>query len=232
MTDLTDAFRTLTALLHARHSCRAFLPEPVPRGTIEAILAAAQRVPSWCNAQPWQVIVTSGEETERLRDGLMQAVMTEADAPDIPFPTAYEGVYRERRSVCGWQLYGAVGVERGDREGARAQMLENFRFFGAPHVALITTPAALGPYGVLDCGGYVTAFTLAAEALGLATIPQAAVAPYAPFLHRHFDIPDDRWVVCAISFGHEDRDHPANAFRTERAPLSQVVEWRGTPPET
>ncbi|MCH1998704.1 nitroreductase family protein, partial [Achromobacter xylosoxidans] len=32
--------------LRARHSCRAFLPEPVPRATIERILTLAQRTAS------------------------------------------------------------------------------------------------------------------------------------------------------------------------------------------
>ena len=33
--------------------------------------------------------------------------------PDVPFPPSYEGVYRHRRRVSGWQLYEALGVERG-----------------------------------------------------------------------------------------------------------------------
>jgi nitroreductase len=224
-----SAYETLSDLLQRRHSCRAFRPEAVPRDVIERILAAAQRVPSWCNAQPWQVVLTSGAETDRLRDGLLAEAASGADAPDLPFPEAYTGIYKARRSSCGWALYNAVGVERGDRAGAEAQMRENFRAFGAPHVALIHSPAELGAYGAVDCGGYVTAFTLAAAALGVATIPQAAVALMSPFLHRHFDIPEDRLIVCAISFGYADPDHPANAFRTERAALEEVVDWRGAP---
>ncbi len=218
---------TLEALLRARHSCRAFLTDQVPVETTKRIVATAQRVPSWCNAQPWQVIVTRAAETDRLREGLLAEVAKAAAAPDIPFPARYTGVYKDRRSVCGWALYRAVGVEKGDRAGSAAQMIENFRFFGAPHVAIVTTEADLGPYGALDCGAFVTAFTLAAEALGVASIPQAAVAAYAPFLRRWFGIPDTRHVVCAISFGFEDTDHPANRFRTERADLVEVLDWRG-----
>lgn len=55
------------ALLGARYSCRSYLADPVERGTIEAVLRLAQRSHSWCNAQPWQVIVTSAAATERLR---------------------------------------------------------------------------------------------------------------------------------------------------------------------
>jgi nitroreductase len=107
-------------------------------------------------------------------------------------------------------------------------MMENFRFFGAPHIALVKTEADLGPYGLLDCGAFVTAFTLAAEALGVASIPQAAVAAYAPFLHDRFAIPDSRDIVCAISFGYSSSDtaHPANRFRTDRAAVTDVLDWR------
>lgn len=220
-------FDHLQDLLTRRHSCRAFLPDAVPSADIEQIVQAAGRVPSWCNAQPWQVILTQPAETDRFREGLMQAVAQDPMQPDLDWPKQYTGVYQDRRRTCGWQLYEAVGVEKGDRAGSARQMGENFRLFGAPHVAIVTSEADLGPYGAMDCGGFVTAFTLAAEALGIATIPQAAVAGYAPFVRRHFDIPDNRLVLCAISFGYPDRDHPANGFRTSRAPLDQVIDWRG-----
>lgn len=217
---------SIETLLRQRYSCRAFLPDPIDDDIIERIISTAQMVPSWCNAQPWQVIVTQKRETDRLREALSAQAKTAPTAPDIAFPTRYDGVYKDRRSICGWALYDAVGVAKGDRDASVAQGMQNFRLFGAPHMALITTPAALGAYGVLDCGAFVTAFTLAAQELDVASIPQAAVAAYAPFLHRWFEIPDDRHVVCAISFGRADKDHPANSFRTGRAPLEEVLSWR------
>lgn len=216
----------LNQLLHGRHSCRVFRPDPVPKADIEQIIASAGRAPSWCNAQPWQVSVTSGTETERFRAALLDEVATGSPTPDLPFPTGYSGVYQDRRRACGWALYEAVGVEKGDRAASNRQMMENFALFGAPHCAIISSPAELGPYGAMDCGGFVTAFALAAQALGVASIPQAAVAAYGPFLHRYFDIPDDRLILCAISFGYADTEHPANRFRTDRAPLEQLIDWR------
>ena len=79
----------------------------------------------------------------------------------------------------------------------------------------------------MDCGGFILAFCLAAEALGLGCVPQAAIAAHAPLLRDHFGVPEDRMILCALSFGYEDRDHPANAFRTERAPLSEILDMRG-----
>ncbi|WP_136442887.1 nitroreductase [Pacificoceanicola onchidii] len=216
----------LRALLDRRFSCRAYQPEPVPRESIEAALADAQRVPSWCNSQPWMVHACGVEETERLRAALTSHIETATHAPDIPFPQSYEGVYKDRRRTCGWQLYDAVGVEKGDRAGSAAEMRKNFAFFGAPHFLLVTTPKKLGAYGVLDCGAFLTAFLLALEARGIASVPQAAVASYSGFMRDWFDVPDDRDVLVGASFGIADGDHPANSFRTERADLPEVVIWR------
>ena len=41
------------------------------------------------------------------------------------------------------------------------------------------------------------------------------------------DIPQNRQILCAISFGYGDPDHPANSFRTSRADLPEFAEWRG-----
>ena len=223
----SEAAAAFKGLLDARYSCRGYRADPVPHETIEAILAAAQRTASWCNAQPWQLTITSGAATEAFRDALLAHVDGGAEpSPDIPFPAAYTGQYLARRRECGLQLYDAVGVPKGDRAASAAQARENFRLFGAPHVAIVTSEADLGTYGVADCGAYVGNFMLAARAHGVASIAQAALALHGGFVRRHFDIPDNRWMVCAISFGFEDPGHVANGFRTTRAEPEAVVDYR------
>lgn len=213
-------------LLRARFSCRAFRPDPVPRAVIEATLRDAQHVASWNNVQPWQVIALSPEETANFAAALCAHVETAGHQSDIPFPARYEGIYRDRRRACGWQLYDAVGVRKGDREASARQMRENFRLFGAPNALLVTTPKDLGAYGVLDCGAYVTAVMLALQARGVASIAMAAVAGYAPFVRARYGIADDRDLVCAVALGYADPDHPANSYRTGRAGPEEVVDWR------
>lgn len=223
----------LARLVEGRHSCRGFLPTPVPRATINAMLAIAQGTASWCNSQPWEVLVTEGVATERFREKLYAFATGRsgadkphpAEQPDFPFPARYAGIYQERRRATGWALYRAVGVEKGDRAASARQTLENFRLFGAPHVLILTTEADLGVYGAIDCGAYVAHVLLAAQSLGLATIAQAALAGVADFLHGYFDIPAHRKIVCAISFGYADPDHPANSFRTPREALENVVRY-------
>ncbi len=221
--DATDAAATLEGLLGSRYSCRGFLPDPVAAGTLRRLFTMAQRTASWCNSQAWQVHLLGGDETTALSERLVARVSAGPEQPDIPGPERYEGVYQDRRRACGGALYTAVGVARDDMEGRVLQMLENFRFFGAPHVAIITSPKALGTYGVMDCGGYVANLLTAAEALGVNAIAQAAIAMYADVVRDQVGIPEDRSIVCAVSLGHADPDHPANAFRTEREDVDVAV---------
>lgn len=216
---------SLDALLAARHSCRAFRPDPVPRALVDELLALAQRTPSWCNTQPWQVHLTSGAATQRLRDGLRAFVAGGGFDPDLPFPREYAGVHRARRRECAAQLYESLGIAPDDRAASGAQTFRNFELFDAPHVAVLTTEESLGVYGVLDVGLWLHGFLLAATSRGIATVPQAALAGCAPFLRDFFDLPEGRQVVCAVSFGWADHDHPANSFRTTRAGLADAVSW-------
>ena len=220
---MQNDFEVLSRILKSRYSCRAFQPQQVADADIEEIVLAASRVPTWCNAQPWQVLVTKGAATRDFGKVLVQTAETRKMDPDFEWPLQYSGDYQDRRRVCGYQLYEALGIERDDRERRGEQMMENFRFFGAPHVAIVTTEAELGPYGAMDTGGFIALFTLAARAKGIASVAQASVTGYAPTIREHFNIPENRLIQTAISFGYEDTGHPANGFRTDRAKIEDVL---------
>lgn len=229
MTDATD-FQTLESLLAQRRSCRGYLDDEVPRETIDQILTAAQRTASWCNTQPWELVIVSGQAKADLSKVLTESVFEtfgQPAQPDFAFPERYAGVYDERRKEVGWQLYEAVGVTRGDREASAMQMLRNFEFFGAPHVAIVTTETELGIYGAIDCGLYVNSFMLAAQSLGVGTCAQAALAQVAPALRDHLELPEHRRIVCGIAFGFPDPAHPTAQFTSRRAPIDTAVTYRG-----
>ncbi|WP_245596446.1 nitroreductase [Nocardioides alkalitolerans] len=219
----TDVTAGLARLLDERYSCRAFLPGEVPEVTLRHVLALAQRTASWCNTQPWGVHLLSGEATTALADRLTAHVPTRPPVADLPLPAGYSGVYDARRKESGFALYASLGIERGDREARGAQAMLNYRFFGAPHVAIVTTDREQGTYGAIDCGGYVATLLLAAQAAGVAAVPQAAIAMASDAVREHLALPEDRLVVCAVALGLADPDHPANAFRTTRADVDEVV---------
>lgn len=213
----------LETILRERYSCRGFTEQPVAPEVLRRLFTTAQRTASWCNSQAWQVHLVSGDDTVALAKRLTDHVTTSAEAPDIPGPERYEGAYQDRRRACGFALYNAVGIERDDKLGRLDQMLQNFRFFGAPHTAVITSPKALGTYGVMDCGGYVANLLNAAQALGLGAIAQAAPAMYADVVRDHLNITEDRDIVCTVSLGHAAPEHPVNSFRTEREEVAVAV---------
>lgn len=223
----TDQIEPLKRLMEQRYSCRAFQPRPVPEARIRQIVETAGRAASWCNAQPWQVVVTQGDETNRFRSALLETVASQKPAPDLDWPAEYPGAYGARRRTCGYQLYEAVGIARDDHAARGTQSMRNFALFDAPHVAIIHAEAALGPYGAMDTGGFVAGFMLAATALGVASIAQASVAAYPDMIRDHFALDNTRHILCAVSFGYADDSHPANSFRTDRAGLGDILDLRG-----
>jgi nitroreductase len=145
-----DRIGVLEELLNERYSVRAFLPQEVPRQTIEQVLAAAQRTASWCNSQPWQVVIASGAAKERFRKLIHAEASSGApEDGDFSFPREYLGVYLERRRESGFQLYNTLGIARGDKSAYARQALENYNFFGAPHVAIIHSTEA--PMSAISC---------------------------------------------------------------------------------
>lgn len=215
----------LGTLMSERFTCRAYQKTPVPEDQIRSIVELARTSASWCNVQPWHVVIASVNATETFRNALMEHAANAAEPDsDIAFPDGHHGVHAERRRETGRRLREALGIERHDRERRANQTFENFRLFGAPHVAIVTMAAELGPHAAMDCGSFIAAFLLAAHAHGVATTAQGAVARHARFVRSHFGIGDDRKMLCAIAFGYADHNHPANSFRTIRAPDEELMQ--------
>ena len=220
---MQQSYDNLRLLLNSRYSCRAYKKQEVSEKDIREIISTASRVPTWCNAQPWEVLVTRGQATEKLSQLLIESTKTQQINPDFNWPTQYVGQYAQRRRQCGYQLYESIGIQKEDKKRRKEQMMLNYKFFGAPHVAIITSESDLGPYGSMDCGGFIATFTIVAQAKGIATIAQASVTGYAQTIRKYFQIPKNRLIQTAISFGYSDDLHPVNHFRTEREKSEKVV---------
>ncbi|HEY8431590.1 MAG TPA: nitroreductase [Sandaracinaceae bacterium] len=219
-----DVFDALTA----RRSVRGFRPDPVPAPTLRRIFEAAQRAPSWCNIQPWRVWVTSGEATASLTRALTAAASTSLPEPDFPWPAEYPPPYDAHRRECGAALYRAMGIAREDRDGRKAAWMRNYVAFDAPHVAIVGMDRRFGVYASLDIGCWLQSVLLAATSEGVATCPQAALASYPKAVREVLAIPDEIGVLFGIALGYEDPSVPANACRTDRAPLEENVRFVAT----
>jgi nitroreductase len=224
-----DADLTATAerLIRARRSTRQFRPEPVPQATIRAVFELANTAPSASNTQPWLVEVVSGAEKDKLTQDLLAAAEQGGKGADFPHdPGIYTPEHNARRRETGALIYRALGIARDDVAARQQQYLSNFRFFGAPHVALMFVPASSDTLMCNDVGMYTQTLLLAMTAHGVASCTQAIVAWHAETVRASLGI-TDRKLLYAVSFGYAAEDAPINQVRTSRAPVSETVRFRG-----
>lgn len=217
----------LARALRQRKSVRGFLPAPLAEAELRALFALAQHAPSWCNIQPWRVVVTGPGLTARVAAALTQAAQAGLPAPEVAFPGDYPEPYLGHRRRCGGALYGAMDIARGDGEGRYRAWLRNYALFGAPHLAVVSCDRRLGEYATLDVGVWLGVLLSAASAMGIATCAMASVAGYPGPLRELLEIPPEHGILCGVALGREDPRVPANACRTERSPVDDNVRFVG-----
>ena len=217
--------------VRTRRSVRAFTAEPVARETVEFILEVASRAPSGSNIQPWKVHVVAGAARDALAAELTAAHL-EPDDPQAEqeyqyYPTRWREPYLARRRKVGWDLYGLVGIAKGDRPAMRRQHARNFGFFGAPVGLFFTLDRDLEHGSWLDLGMFMQNVMVVARGLGLDTCPQAAFITYHRIVRRHLGIPDDEILASGMALGHADPAAPENRLETERAAVAEFTRFHG-----
>ena len=213
-------------LVHQRRSVRAFRPDPVPRATIEQLLALASQAPSNANTQPWRVEVVSGASRDRLSAALLEDAFANRLSADIPYLTDdYPQRLLERRAAHLTLQQAAFGVERTDPTGRKGIIEGNFTFFGAPHVAVLLLPSFGNEREAADLGLFAQTFMLALSAHGLASCPQTALGLFCAPIRQQLGIGPDYKVLFAISFGYEDVGKRGARFEQGRAPLEEWVRF-------
>jgi nitroreductase len=228
-----ESSAAVDAAITSRRSLRAFLPTPVPRQTIEDILAVAARAPSGVNTQPWKVTVLTGAAKDALsqkilaaHDANAAAGSTGADVGEYEYyPTEWVSPYLERRRKVGWDLYGLLGIAKTDKARMHAQHGRNYRFFDAPVGLIFTIDRLLRQGSWLDYGMFLQNIMVAARGRGLDTCPQAAFIGFHKVIAEHLALPATEMVVCGMSLGHADPAAPENQLLTERAPVASFTRF-------
>jgi nitroreductase len=198
--------------LKQRRTCRWFSDAPVPRGVIEAAIAAAGSAPSGANHQPWHFAVITSPDRKR-------AIREAAEA-------------EERR------FYGADG----DEPKAGAQWLTALKDLGtdADKPFLETAPYLIVVFaqrkgGIAEDGEtqnyYVNESVGIACGLLLATLHEAGVATltHTPspmgFLRRICGRPEWEKPVMIIVAGRPAPDATVPVHALNKKPLEQIASW-------
>lgn len=205
----------------SRRSIRAFLPTPVSRDKVHAILDVARHAASGMNTQPWRVHVLMGAAKQRLSDAIA-ALDNDGDAstglaePYHYYPLEWVPPYVDRRRKVGWDLYGLLGIAKGDKARMHAQHGRNYRFFDAPVGLIFTVDRVMQAGTLMDYGMFLQSVMVAARARGLDTCPQVAFTKFHQVIHAELGIPDSEMVVCGMSLGHANPASVENTLVTER----------------
>jgi nitroreductase len=218
------------AAITSRRSIRAFLPTPVPRATIEALLQVAARAPSGTNTQPWRVYVLTGAARDTLSAKLCAAYDDPVErARHVEeyayYPTEWVSPYIDRRRKVGWDLYGLLGIAKSDKAGMHAQHRRNYEFFGAPVGLMFTMDRVMRQGSWLDFGMFLQNIMVAARGRGLDTCPQAAFTQFHRIITGHVGAAPDEQLVCGMSLGHADPAAVENTLVTEREPVERFTRF-------
>jgi nitroreductase len=219
------------AALRSRRSIRAFLDTPVPQATVEELLSLASRSPSGSNIQPWKVHVVAGSIRKAMTRTILDAL--DRDGPERYqrewnyYPTQWREPFLARRRKIGWDLYGLLGIEKGDFERTERQRRRNYEFFGAPVGMIFTLDEDLQIGSWLDLGIFIGSLTIAARGRGLDTCAQAAFADFHTLIRPLLGLSDREIVVCGLALGYEDQMAVENRLVTQRAPLAEFATFTG-----
>jgi nitroreductase len=232
----------LSALIGSRRSVRDFLPRPIPQEVLDAVLEDASWAPSWSNTQPYRIAVASGALRDQLATELcglfdrgmaaqhgsalakLKLLLARRGLPDGDFDTqfAYPDDLQPRRRETGRGLYDLLGIGHHDRAARDSQMRRNFEFFGAPTALFLFAHSGLREFSVLDTGIYLQTLMLSAQAHGLATRAQGALATWGGPVRQAFDIPAPYRLICGVSIGYASA-HAVNGFNPGRAAPSMLL---------
>lgn len=214
----------------SRRSIRAFLPTPVAREDVEAILEVAARAPSGTNTQPWKVYVLTGAA----KTGLSEAILAAYRDPEqlrqhteeyAYYPREWISPFIERRRKVGWDLYALLGLTRDDKAGMAAQHGRNYAFFDAPVGLIFTIDRVMEQGSWLDYGMFLQNVMVAARARGLDTCPQAAFTQFHRIVAEQLALPANEMLVCGMALGWADPGKVENTLVTAREPVSTFARF-------
>ena len=157
-------------VVKGRRSIRGFSDKPVARETLEEIIELACRAPSSFNNQCWNFTVVTGDPLDAIRKGNTEGILAgKPDTREFRTFTKVPDEHRGRQIEIAKQLFGAMGIERDDKEGRQDWVLRGFRQFDAPVSVVVTYDKVIlgSDIAPFDCGAVTNALVTAAWSRGL-----------------------------------------------------------------
>ena len=144
----------------------------------------------------------------------------------------YAGAHRERQIEIAKQLFGAMGIERHDKEGRQDWVLRGFRQFDVLAFAVVTYDRSIldGRHRAVRLWGAVTnalAFQRGLVAGPLGCVVTSLCIMQSPVVREHAGIPEDQVIMICVAMGYPDDSFPANAVVSRRKSVDDAVVFVG-----
>ena len=216
-------------LVRARRSVRAFRTDPVPLALMRELLETASLSPSGTNVQPWKVYAAAGEVRDRLeREVLAHREGRPADgAAEFPRTSKRKEPYLSRMRALGKDMYGRIGIAKGDEAASWKQWGRNYSFFDAPVGLIFTVDKELDAMSYLDIGMFMQTLMLAAKDRGLDTCAQGAWNMFWSATRRVLSIPEEEYIIAGMARGYAEQGHPVNELRAPREAVDRFAVFQG-----
>jgi nitroreductase len=214
----------VTDIVLSRKSIRAFTDKPIPNSLIKEILLKASRSPSGGNLQPWKIFVINDSTMNDFLEFQNNWTEPEVPAYDI-YPSKLKEPYRTSRFELGEQMYELLGIGREDKDARIAQVMKNFKFFGAPCAFFCFVDRQMGPPQWSDLGMFLQTFMLLAKEAGLDTCAQEAWSMKHDSVSKFVKADDTDILFCGMAIGYRDDTALVNSLESERRPLKEWAKF-------
>ena len=214
----------VTQAVLSRSSTRSFQNKPISNEVIKSLLLKSSRAASGGNLQPWKIFVINDSSMNRFLE--FQEKWTEPEVPayDI-YPSKLKEPYRTSRFELGEQMYEILGIGREDKDARIAQVMKNFRFFGAPCAFFCFVDRQMGPPQWSDLGMFLQTFMLLAKEAGLDTCAQEAWSMKHDSVSKFVKAEDSDILFCGMAIGYRDESAAVNTLKSERRPLKEWAKF-------
>jgi nitroreductase len=214
----------VTDAVISRSSIRSFINNPVPDELLKTLLSKSSRAASGGNLQPWKIFVINNSAMNDFLEFQKNWTEPEVPAYDI-YPPKLKEPYRTSRYELGEQMYELLGIGRDDKDARLKQVMQNFRFFGAPCAFFCFVDRQMGPPQWSDLGMFLQTFMLLAKEAGLDTCAQEAWSIKHDSVSKFVQAEDSDILFCGMAIGYRDESAGVNTLKSERRPLKEWAKF-------
>jgi nitroreductase len=207
-----------------RSSIRAFLDRSVENSLIKNLLQKSSRAASGGNLQPWKVYVINNSAMNDFLEFQRNWTQPELPAYDI-YPPKLKEPYRTSRYELGEQMYKLLGIGRDDKDARLTQVMQNFKFFGAPCAFFCFVDRQMGPPQWSDLGMFLQTFMLLAKEAGLDTCAQEAWSMKHDSVSEFVKSDEGDILFCGMCIGYRNKEDPVNSLKSERRPIGDWAKF-------